>query len=389
MFSILVMLIYLSFISLGLPDAVLGSAWPMISVNFGIPVSYMGIIAVIISFGTIISSLQSDRLIKKLGVRRITILSISLTAIALLGFSFSSAFGMLCLWAIPYGLGAGSVDSALNNYVAVNFESKHMSWLHCMWGIGATTGPFIMGMVLAQGNEWNDGYFILFIIQIILIGILTVHKKAWNTKGAIVESHNNTSVKALSFKEIISIDGVPQIMITFFCFCALEQTAGFWASSYLTLSRGVPMGLAVSFAGLFYLGITIGRGVNGFIVMKYSNTKMIQVGAGIMIVGIAVLLLPFGEITALLGLIIVGLGSAPVFPCIIHSTPGNFGVENAQAITGVLMASAYTGTLVMPALFGVLADHISINLYPLFLGVLLFIMIVMYESMLKKLKRNI
>ena len=389
MIGLLIALIYLSFIALGLPDAVLGSVWPTIGAQFGVPISNMGIITIIISFATICSSLLSDRLINRFGVYLITTISILTTSIALLGFSSCTIFLQLCLWSIPYGIGAGSVDAALNNYVAVNFESKHMSWLHCMWGVGATLGPFVMGSVLTQGYVWNVGYIVLFSLQFILTFCLLISKPVWKCKISNTIENNNVSKKSLSLSQILRIDGTIETMITFFCFCALELTTGLWASSYLVLNRDVSVLVATGFAGLFYLGITIGRGICGFIAMKYSDSQMIHYGCAIMLVGVLILALPLDKNFAFIGLILIGLGSSPVYPCIIHSTPKNFGIGNSQAITGVLMASAYSGTLVMPALFGVIANNISISLYPYFIGLLLITIIFMYNKTLMKVKSNI
>lgn len=387
MVHLLLALIYLSFISLGLPDAVLGSAWPIISVEFDAPLASMGIITIIISAGTIVSSLFSDRLIKKIGVQAIAGASIAATAVAMLGFSFSGSMLALCLWAIPYGLGAGSVDAALNNYVAVHFESKHMSWLHCMWGVGATTGPYIMGFALTGNLGFRGGYQILFGIQAVLAIVILCSRRAWQTKSIAHHDAQMAQSKVLSLREIVRIAGVPQIMMAFFCFCAIEQTAGLWASTYLVYNRGVSAETAASFAALFYLGITVGRGISGFISMKFTDTQMIRFGAVAMMVGVLILLLPLGQIGAFVGLLTVGFGSSPVFPCIIHSTPGNFGVQNSQAITGVQMAAAYTGILIMPALFGLIADNVSVRWYPYFIGILIIGMAVLYESVLRKVKQ--
>lgn len=387
MISLLLVLIYISFISLGLPDAVLGSAWPLVSEEFGVPISNMGIVTIIISAGTIISSLNSTKLINKLGVHKVTALSVILTAISLLGFSSSSSFLVLCLWGIPYGLGAGSVDTALNNYVAVNFESKHMNWLHCMWGVGATLGPYIMGMALTGGHTFRTGYIVLSGIQAVLSIIIFISSPIWKMKKENVNSTEEQK-SSLSLVQIFKIKGVKQIAVAFFCFCAIEQTTGLWASSYLVYIRQVEPELAAGFSALFYLGITIGRGICGFIAIKYNDKQMIRTGSLIMAIGLAVLFIPFGKYTAFMGLTLIGLGSAPVFPGIIHSTPYNFGVTHSQAITGVEMASAYTGTLIMPALFGVISREISFSLYPVFIGVILIIMFFMYEIMLKKTEVN-
>ena len=387
MIGLLLALIYLSFISLGLPDAVLGSAWPLMSGEFNVPISSMGIVTIIISGGTIISSLLSDRLINKIGVHKITFLSISVTAVSLLGFALSPSYFVLCLWAIPYGLGAGSVDAALNNYVAVHFESKHMSWLHCMWGVGASLGPYIMGMALTNHWGFDVGYIILFVFQIILSLIIFISRPLWLSKSLQASTLDEPAKRTLSLKEIFKIRGVPQIALAFFCFCALETTTGLWASSYLVYNRGIAPELAASFTALFYVGITVGRGINGFIAMKCSDKQMIRAGAGIMMIGVLILIIPKGEFFAFVGISLIGLGSAPVYPCIIHSTPSNFGVENSQAITGVQMASAYTGSLAMPALFGIIGNEISFTLYPFYIGAILLTMVVMYELLLKKVKK--
>ena len=380
----LLAIIYLSFISLGLPDALLGAAWPNMYPQFQVPVSYAGIISMIIALGTIISSLQSDRLTKKYGTGKVTAVSVGITALALWGFSISHSFILLCLWAIPYGLGAGSVDASLNNYVALHYSSKHMSWLHCMWGIGATLGPYIMGAVLTGGATWNTGYRIISVLQIALTAILIFSLPKW--KGQNTASGETVHGKALSLKEILAIPGAKAVMICFFCYCAIESTTMLWASSYLHLSKGVDAKTAASFAGMFCIGITIGRGINGFIAMKLKDCQMIRMGQAIILTGIIVMILPFGKTVSLIGFSLIGLGCAPVYPCIIHSTPSHFGAERSQAIIGVQMASAYVGTCLMPPLFGLIANHISIKLLPVYLLILLALMIYMHELLERKCK---
>lgn len=382
MINLLLTIIYVAFISLGLPDALLGSAWPSMYREFDVPLSYAGIISMIIAFGTIISSLQSDRLTRKMGTGKVTVMSVAVTAIALLGFSFSHSFAMLCIWAIPYGLGAGSVDASLNNYVALHYESKHMSWLHCMWGVGATLGPYIMGLTLATGTGWNGGYRWIGILQLVLVTILVFSLPLWTQKANAAEdasNPNSESKKALTLKEIICIPGAKEVMLCFFCYCALEQTAGLWASSYLTLHKGVSPETAAGFASLFFIGITIGRAMSGFATMKLTDTQMVRIGQVLIAVGVMAMLLPGTQMFALAGLVLIGLGCAPIYPCIIHATPSHFGAERSQAIIGVQMASAYIGTCLMPPLFGVLANTISIALLPLFLLGVLALMVVMHE----------
>ena len=383
MIHLLLAVIYLSFISLGLPDSLLGSAWPAMYSEFGVPVSYAGIISMIIAAGTILSSLQSDRLTRKLGTGKVTAISVAMTAVALFGFSFSNSFWILCFWAIPYGLGAGSVDASLNNYVALNYASRHMSWLHCMWGVGASLGPYIMGYAMTGGQGWNPGYGYIAVLQIVLTIILIFSLPLWKNR-AEEKNADYVNAKTLTLKEIIKISGAKEIMITFFCYCALEQTTGLWASSYLTLHKGISADKAASFASMFFIGITIGRAFIGFITMKLSDSKMIRFGQGVAAIGIITLMLPFGEYISLIGLIMIGLGCAPIYPCIIHSTPEYFGADKSQAIIGVQMASAYIGTLLMPPIFGLIAEYINVSLYPVYLFIVMIFMVVMHEALLRK-----
>lgn len=387
MFQLLLVIIYLAFISLGLPDSLLGSAWPVMYQEFSVPVSYAGGISMIIAAGTIVSSLQSDRLTKKLGTGKVTAFSVLMTAVALFGFSVCHSFAALCLWAVPYGLGAGSVDASLNNYVALHYTSRHMSWLHCMWGVGASLGPYVMGYALTGGQGWNMGYRYIAILQIVLTAILLFSLPLWKTQTADdTGKRGEENKKPLSLRQIVGIPGAREILVTFFCYCALEQTAGLWASSYLVLQRGLAEETAAGFASLFYIGITAGRAAGGFLTMKLNDTQMIRLGQGLILCGVVCLLLPFGDMTALAGLVTAGLGCAPIYPSIIHSTPAHFGADKSQAMIGVQMASAYVGTCFMPPVFGFLANHISVSLYPVFLLVILFLMVVMHEKMLPMVK---
>ncbi len=383
MVHLLLAVIYVSFISLGLPDSLLGSAWPAMYPGFGVPVSYSGIIFFIISVGTVLSSLASDRLTRRLGAGRVTAISVAMTAAALFGFSVSGSFWMLCLWAIPYGLGAGSVDAALNNYVALHFASRHMSWLHCMWGVGASVGPYIMGYALTGFGSWNLGYRIISVMQLVLTAVIVLSLPLWKGKAQGEGEEKAVPAQPLTLGQIVAMPGVKAVMVTFFCYCALEQTTGLWASSYLALHKGVAPETAAGFASLFFIGITAGRAVSGFLTIKLTDSQMIRLGQGIIAVGIAAFLLPLGESAALAGLILIGLGCAPIYPCIIHSTPYHFGSERSQAIIGVQMASAYVGNCLMPPLFGLIADHITVSLLPFYLLVILALMVFMHETLLK------
>ena len=384
MVHLLLAIIYIAFISLGLPDSLLGAAWPVMHEDLGAPLSYAGIISMIIAFGTVVSSLQSDRLTLWLGTGKVTAISVAMTATALLGFSASSEFWMLCLWAIPYGLGAGGVDAALNNYVALHYRSWHMSWLHCMWGVGAATGPYIMGMALEMGTGWPAGYHIIAVMQVVLTIILFASLPLWKERKDEVQADSGHKRKPLSLREIFRIPGAREILVAFFCYSAVEQTCGLWASSFLNLSKGISAEQAASFGAMFFIGITVGRAINGFLAMRMHDESMIRMGQVLILLGIVTVMLPAGDAVALAGLILIGLGCAPIYPCIIHSTPTHFGKDKSQAIIGVQMAAAYIGTMLMPPLFGILANHLSISLLPIYLLVLLAIMAFMHERLIQK-----
>ncbi len=379
MASLLLPVIYLAFISLGLPDSLLGSAWPSMVGELGANLSWAGIVSMIISAFTIVSSLCSERLNARFGTGGVTAGSVLLTAAALLGFSSCTRFWQLCLWAVPYGLGAGSVDAALNAYVSLHYESRHMSWLHCMWGVGASIGPVIMGQALA-GGSWQGGYRIISVLQFALTLILFFSLPLWKRTGKAKDGEDFTP-EHRSIPQLLRLPGVPQVLLCFFCYCALEATAGMWAASYCTLVRGIDANTAANWTSTFYLGITIGRGICGFLTMKITDQNMIRLGQGVIALGVLLVLLPAGQTVLVAGLVAIGLGCAPVYPCIIHETPANFGRSLSLAMTGIQMAFAYVGSCLMPPLFGLLAQYVSPALYPWYLGVLLVVMFVMAESL--------
>ena len=380
MVSLLLPVIYLAFISLGLPDSVLGAAWPSMYGELGAALSWAGVVSMIVSLGTIVSALCSERLTLRLGPGGVTAVSVLLTAVALLGFSLSGQFWQLCLWAVPYGLGAGRVDAALNNYVALQYESRHMSWLHCMWGLGASAGPVIMGRALA-GGSWQGGYRTIALLQFALTAVLLLSLPLWKRPQANVEG---AEFKPHPIPELLRRPGVPQVLVCFFCYCALESTAGMWAASYCTLVRGIDAGTAARWASLFYVGITVGRGVSGFLTMKVNDQNMIRLGQALIAAGTVLILLPTGQGTLFAGLITVGLGCAPIYPSIIHETPLNFGREVSMSMTGLQMATAYVGTCLVPPLFGLLAQYVTPALYPWALAVILVLMFAMAESLHRK-----
>lgn len=382
---LLLIIIYIAFISLGLPDSLLGSAWPVIHTELNIPVSYMGIVSMIISGGTIISSIFSDKLTKKLGTSIVTVISVFLTVIAMIGFSFSNEFYLIIIFAIPYGLGAGAIDAALNNYVAINYSSRSMSWLHSFWGVGTIVSPFIMSYCLTNYN-WNTGYRIIGYVQLgiglLLLFTLPIWKKV---KFKISEE----SREHLGVIKTLKIKGVPFLLIGFFAYCAQEATAMNWASSYLVNLKGVEEETAAMFASLFFIGMTCGRFISGFISNKLGDQKMIRLGTGILFIGLILLIIPVqNDVVALIGLIIIGLGCAPIYPSTIHSTPYNFGADKSGSIIGIQMASAYVGSTFMPLLFGIIAENIGFNIFPYYLLFFVILMFIMLELTFKTTKNN-
>lgn len=377
MYTLLLIMIYLAFISLGLPDSLLGSGWPVMHETFQVPLSYMGMVSMVISGGTIVSSLVSDKLTRKFGTQIVTVVSVCLTAIALFGFSISSQFWMLILFAIPYGLGAGAIDAALNNYVALHYSSKHMSWLHCFWGVGTVISPFVMSYALTT-STWNTGYRIISMIQIGIALLLLFTLPLWKVNQNKVEEHR--AKEAVGLVEVLKIKGVPTLLLGFFGYCAAEATAMSWAATYLVTVKEVHVEKAAAFASLVFIGITIGRFLGGFLMDKLGDRTMIVLGAVIAIVGIVCLLLPIeNEMLSLIGFSILGFGYAPIYPCIIHSTPSNFGVEHSGAIIGIQMASAYLGSTFIPPLYGVLGRSIGYGILPVYLIIFVVLMLYMTE----------
>ena len=379
MYSLLLALIYIAFISLGLPDSLLGSGWPVIHTDLDVPISFMGIISMTISGGTIVSSLLSDKLTGKLGTRIVTVISVFLTAFALFGFSFSTQFWMLIVFAVPYGLGAGAIDAALNNYVALHYSSKHMSWLHCFWGVGTIVSPFVMSYALTNSN-WNNGYRIVGFIQLAIAILLLVTLPVWKV-------HNQSAEKkqqSIGLIGALKIKGVPFLLIGFFAYCAAEATAMSWASTYFTEVKGISTEKAAQFAALFYIGITVGRFLSGFVTDKLGDKKMIIIGTCILSCGIIALMIPVSyPLVSIIGFVVIGFGCAPIYPSIIHSTPNNFGAENSGAIIGIQMASAYVGSTFIPPLFGLLGNHIGFKILPVYLIVFVALLITILELTFK------
>lgn len=359
----LLMMIYLSFISLGLPDSMLGSAWPAMNVSLNAPLWGAGLVQMLISFCTIISSLNSAKLIRRFGTGKLTAISVATTALALLGFSLAKNYAFLLLMAVPLGLGAGAVDAGLNNYVALHCEAKHMSWLHCFWGIGTIIGPMILSAVLRIGGSWATGYRAVGLIQCAVSALLFATLGMWKHGNIQQEEHG---AKALSVWEVLSLPGAKAGMVTFLCYCAVESTLGLWGATYISQVRGVDEATAASFGAMFYIGITVGRAISGFMAMKLLPKQMVRVGQALLALGCIFMMIPAGSTLSGIGLVVCGLGCAPIYPNIIQDTPVNYGTENSQAAISVQMAFAYVGSTFLPSIFGALAGVDGYDLLPYF-----------------------
>ncbi|MBR3836825.1 MAG: MFS transporter [Clostridia bacterium] len=375
MYSLLLAIIYLSFISLGLPDSLLGSAWPVMSGEIGASLSLAGPVSMIISAGTVFASLFADRLTQRFHTRNVTAFSVLITAVALLGFARVRSYPVLCLLAVPYGLGAGAVDAALNNFVALHYKSRHMNWLHCFWGVGATISPYIMSWAIGSARGWRVGYGSVSLLQFGMALILVLTLPLWKKVPFADPTEESQEGGTLTIMQALKMPGVKSSLVAFFSYCALETTAGLWASSFLVKIKGMEAASAAGFASLFYLGITLGRFVSGFVADRVGDKNMIRIGVGLMALGVLMILIPVKSATlALVGLMVAGVGGAPYYPALIHSTPDHFGRENSHAIVGLQMASAYTGSALAPPVFGFLAQGISLTLYPWYLALFVILM---------------
>lgn len=365
----------------------MGSAWPMIHNDLNVPISYAGIATMIVSGGTIISSFFSERVIRKFGTGKVITFSVLLTATGLLGIYISPSFIWICLMGIPLGIGAGAVDSALNNFVALHYKARHMNWLHCFWGIGATSGPFIMSVYLLKDNGWRLGYATIGIIQAILVVCLFISLPIWRKFEA---PNNNEEEKYIEVKVsiLLKLPGAKAALISFLCYCAVELTTGLWASSFLVMNNGLSTERAAKWVSFYYLGITVGRFLSGFMAMKFNNKQMIRIVQVICILGAAILTLSLSESMQLSGLIAIGLGCAPIYPAMLHETPNRFGKELSQGIMGIQMATAYIGSTFIPPLFGAISQLIGFKFLPIFLLIFMGIMLLSSEHVNKKVKVN-
>jgi fucose permease len=388
--------IYAAFISLGLPDALLGVAWPIMHIELGVPISSAGIISMLGSSGTIVSSLLSGRVLKRFGTGKVTTVSVSMTALALFGFSQTPNFFWLLLLVIPLGLGAGSVDAGLNDYVAKHYAARHMSWLHCFWGIGAMSGPILISQFISRGESWRNGYLAVSLIQFGLVALLFFTLPLWDKVAKLTRKEDPASSAAspesststeppptIAHKGIffpLRLEGVKAVLLVFLFYCGVESTVGLWSSSFLVTIKGLDVATAASWVSLFYGSITLGRFISGFVTMRMTSKTLIRAGQISILIGVLLLLLPLPTTFSLISLILIGLGCAPIFPSMLHETPNRFGHENAQYVMGFQMAVAYIGATFLPPLFGFIASNTTFALLPYFLLVYISVMLISAET---------
>ena len=379
MATFFLLLIYLTFISLGLPDPLLGAAWPVMRTDLGAGLEAAGVISMIICAGTIVSSLASERMTARFGTGTVTAVSVLATAAALLGFGLTPSYWWLLALAVPLGLGAGAVDVALNNFVALHYQARHMSWLHSFWGVGAFAGPMIMAVWLQAEGGWRGGYLTIGTIQLavslLLLATLGLWKRYGGASGRILLSRESVR-KDVPKLPPLRIPGVMFALLVFLLYCAVEYSAGLWSSSYLVEMRGFSKTWAARGTAGFYAGITVGRFLNGFLASRYPGRLLIRCGALVVLGGAVLIALPLSGTVAFTGLILVGLGCAPIFPCMIHETPRRFGGVNSPSVIGLQMAMAYSGSMLFPPLLGVAAGRFGLGIFPfalLFLGLLMLV----------------
>jgi fucose permease len=383
---LLLLIIYLAFISLGLPDSLLGAAWPEMYPDLQVPIAFAGILSMVVAGGTVISSLFASKFIDRFGVGQVTTLSVMLTALALLGFSYSHHFAFLCFLAIPLGLGAGCVDASLNNYVATHYKARHMNWLHCFWGVGASIGPMILAGYFAKGETWSTGFATIGGIQLALVLLLLLSAPLWDKSHRTTHSQSKSKAKT-SYRTLLKIPGLKQALLVFFCYCTIEATFGLWGASYLVLIRDFDTQDAAMLVSFYYGGITLGRFVSGILTSHFTNRQLIYGGQSVILLGLVILMLPF-ETTLFPGFVLIGLGCAPIFPSLLHETPRNFGALHSQPIMGMQMASAYVGITLMPLLFGELANWLSYSSLFVFLAVFLALMIYLSIDLHRVVEKN-
>ncbi len=399
MVSLLLPVIYIAFISLGLPDSLLGSAWPVMYADLGAPVAAQSVITTIITVGTIVSSLATAPLMRRLGTGKLTAISVGMTAVSILGFSASTSLWQLCLLAVPYGLGAGSVDASLNNYVALHYGERHMSWLHCCWGIGTSVSPVIMGWALAGPLSWHAGYLTVGIIQSCITALLVFSLPLWKKAGDGAQKDDGekpagektdlaaTPDAAPSYAEVLRLPGAAAAILSFGCYSGFEYVCGLWSSSHLVMARGIAEAQAATMASFFYMGITVGRFLSGIVAPHVGSKNMIRLGQAVAAAGLALFIVGQGETVLSVALALIGLGCAPIYPSIISLTPERFGEKASQSMVSLQMACAYAGSTIMPPLVAWLVSAGGAAFMPWLLAAVLLVMFLLAEAANAKLSK--
>lgn len=372
----LLVVIYVAFIGLGLPDTILGAAWPLMHPDLSVPISAAGILSIIASIGTIISSLLTPKFLRILGTGKLVAYSIALTAIASIGFGFADSFGALCLWAIPMGVGAGAVDVAMNNFAAIYLESKHTNWLHASWGIGATLSPAILSCSIMFGNSWRGAYEIVAILLAIVFVLILISLPLWRKietsniaqDSASLQNASTPKTSALSLREALRVPGMKLSFLTFFFYSALEISTGLWCGTYLTACGFKPETGALC-VSLMFASVMIGRIISGFFAIKFTDHRLIYAGIFIVAIGCLVLSLPLPLWMLPVCICLLGLGCAPVYPSLIHATPARFGEALSSQAISIQLAGSYVGSILMPPAFGLVAAKISVHLWPISLSI--------------------
>lgn len=382
--TVLLIIIFISFIGVGLPDSILGTAWPSIYREFDLPISLAGYITATVSACTIISSLLSSKVINRFGTGVVTAVSTILTVVALFGFAFSGNAIFFFVMAIPLGLGAGSIDTALNNFVALHYSATKMNFLHCFYGLGIAASPYIMSYALGNDNNWRKGYILVAVIQSVIALIAILSLPLWK-KVERQEKKADNVVKVLKLSDLIKMPAVRLSCYTFFSSCALELTAGSWSSTYFVNTKGVIPDKAAQITMLFYVGLAFGRFLSGVLAKKLSRWQIIGISTSVLFGAIIIFILPVSIMATSIALFFIGLGIGPIFPNLTHLTPENFGRDISQSVMGVQQASAYIGIMIMPWLFGMLAQICSTKIFPCYL----FIMFMVYMTTLVMLNRKV
>ena len=392
MATLLLIVIYIAFIGLGIPDSLFGTAWPAIYPELGLPVSAASCVTLLISGGTIVSSFFSARVLNRFGTAKVTAFSTALTAAALFGFSVSGSLFWLCLFAVPLGIGAGAVDTGLNNYVALHYRAAHMNFLHCFYGVGVSLSPYLMSFTLSGADGWRGGYRTVFYFQLAIAAITVISLPLWRRAEAQQAENeiqaDRTPSRTLKFSQIFRLPAARWIWLVFLGSCAIEYVCGSWGSTFLVSAKGMPVERAAEVITLYYVGMTLGRFLSGILANRLSGWQLIRIGQGIVFAAVILLLLPLPSMMAAVGLFLIGLGNGPAFPNLIHLTPKNFGRDISQSVMGFQMVSAYLGIMAMPLIFGFLVQAFGAVIFPYFLLVMFAVLVIAMVFQIKRLKKE-